>query len=76
MYFFDGKIAQFSNSMCSHNVGWAGIKMVPLKSARKTAYATIFIQKHFGNCYGLLKGEGLMKTYAGGGGLTKNLHRS
>ena len=30
MYFFDDKMAQFSNSMCSHTVGWAGIKMVPL----------------------------------------------
>ena len=52
--FFGDKIAQFSNSMCIHTVGRACIKMVPLKSARKTAHATMIIQKKFGNCYGLM----------------------
>ena len=28
--------------------------MAPLKSARKIAHATMFIQKCFGNCYGLI----------------------
>ena len=50
MDFFGDKIAQFSNSMCIHTVGRACIKMVPMKSARKTAYDTMFIQKKSGNC--------------------------
>ena len=53
MDLFGDKIAQFSNSMCIHTVGRACIKMVPLKSARKTALATMIIQKNFGNCYSL-----------------------
>ena len=48
------KMAGSSQPMCGLTVGWACIKMVPLKSARKTAYATIFVQKYFGNCYGLM----------------------
>ena len=51
MPFFGGKIAHFSNSMGGLSVGWACMKMVPLKSARKTAHATMFVQKYFGNCY-------------------------
>ena len=54
MPFFGGKIAHFSNSMGGLSVGWACMKMVPLKSARKTAHATMFVQKYFGNCYGLI----------------------
>ena len=53
MAFFGDKIAQFSNSMGGLTVGRAFMKMVPLKSARKTAHATMFVQKYFGNCYGL-----------------------
>ena len=46
MDLFGDKIAQFSNSMCIHTIGRACIKMVPLKSARKTAHATMFIKKN------------------------------
>ena len=54
MGLFGDKIAQFLNSMRIHTVGCACIKIVPLKLARKTAHATMFIQKIFGNCYGLV----------------------
>ena len=54
MAFFGDKIAQFSNSMGGLSVGRAFMKMVPLKSARKTAHATMFVQKYFRICYGLL----------------------
>ena len=45
MDFFGDKIAQFSNTMCILTFCRACLKMVPLKSARKTAHATMFIQK-------------------------------
>ena len=48
------KMAGSFQPMGSHTVGWACIKMVSLKSARKTAHATMFVQKNVGNHYGLL----------------------
>ena len=53
MPFFGGKIAHFFYSMGGLTVGWACMKMVPLKSASKMAHATMFVQNYFGNCYGL-----------------------
>ena len=48
------KMAGSSQPMGGLTVGRACIKMAPLKSARKTAHATILVQISFVNCYGLL----------------------
>ena len=56
------KMAGSSQPMCDLTVGRACIKMAPLKSARKTAHATMFIQINFVNCYGLVNEDTIKKT--------------
>ena len=57
------KMAGSSQPMGGLTVGRACIKMAPLKSARKTAHTTMFVQINFVNCYGLISSLPLCKYY-------------